>query len=92
MDKYEYCGSYQLTCKAKQEQKDNKFALKVAEMNYFLAKKTLTNSIKYHCKNHFYICLYQMPEYLYYLGCKEVLKRVNTKRKNIKNYIKNINK
>lgn len=32
MDKYEYCGSYQLTWKAKQEQKDNKIALKVAEM------------------------------------------------------------
>lgn len=43
-------------------------------------------------ESKFYVNLNSIPEYAYYLGYKELLKRANKKRKYIKDFIKNMNK
>lgn len=90
--KYEFRGVYHLCWKTKREQSNNLIELKRAEINFKIAKQNLTMKIDWYKKNKYYVNLFSMTEYVYFLGCKEVLKRVNEKRKQIKYYIKNLNK
>ena len=61
-------------------------------MDFKCAKTHLTQKIDLMKKNKLFINISLLPEYVYYLGCKELLKRANKKRKHIKDFIKNMNK
>lgn len=87
-----YHNTYELTDYSKLEQSRNKYDLIKAEIDFKIAKKSLTAAIEEYKSKKFYINISAMPEYINYLGRKEILKRTNKKRTYIKNFIKNMNK
>ena len=70
----------------------NMINLKEAEINCKVAKQSLIEKSKFYKENNLYCDVQNWMEYIHCLGCKEILKRENAKRKYIKNFIKNMNK
>lgn len=92
MKKIKYFNTYELTSYSKLEQLRNKYDLVKAEIEFKIAKKSLTATIEEYKSKKFYINISVLPEYTNFLGKKELLKRTNKKRTYIKNFIKNMNK
>lgn len=92
LNKNKFWGFFYLDWKSKREQSINRIDLKRAEINFKNAKDALMAKVNYYRENKYYVNLNSMCEYAYYLGCKEILKRENEKRKYIKYFIKNMNK
>lgn len=92
MEKYKWLGNYHLDWESRREQSNNLIDLKRVEIDFKCAKAHLTQKINFMKESKFYVNINSIPEYVYYLGYKELLKRVNKKRKYIKDFIKNMNK
>lgn len=92
MEKNKWFGNYHLDWESRREQYINWLDLKRAEIDFKCAKAHLTQKINSMKESKFYINFNSIPEYAYYLGYKELLKRANKKRKHIKDFIKNMNK
>lgn len=86
------CYKYRGACHFRRAMLNNRRDLKIAEINFKIAKQNLMMKIDWCKENKFYVNLFSMSEYIYYLGCKEVLKKVHKKRKQIKYCEKNLNK
>lgn len=92
MRKFKNFKTYCLDCKSSALQMRNKFFLKKAQVNFYLAKKSLTEKIGAYQKAGIDLNISDLEEYVYFLGTKEILKRLHRERKYIKNFIKNMNK